>query len=180
MTSSHNDKVLYATQDGVYFIKLVGSIKYNSIAGFDAFVDKITHGVIVKDLLIDLDDADYLDSTNLGLLAVLASYMKKQFGVTPKMISSNPDITGLIENIGLDRVYLLIDREGVVSTPGMREIPRDTANDEVLARRILTAHKAIMDLSDKNRAVFHNVVELLEQDVEAKSVQSPDVQEKLL
>ena len=169
MPDTATDKILYAAQNGVWFIKLVGNIRYTGVAGFDAFVDRVTHHGKVKDLLVDLNETTYLDSTTLGLLAVLASFVLKQRGFKPKMVSSNPSVTENIENMGLDRVFILLKNDDVGASAPLSEIPAVERDELERARHILTAHKAMMALSEKNREVFHDVVELLEQDLQAKT-----------
>ncbi|MBR5928239.1 MAG: anti-sigma factor antagonist, partial [Spirochaetia bacterium] len=64
----------YFAKDGnkVYF-KLTGVLKYTTCGHFDAFLDDfIAHASDVESITIDLTEAEFLDSTNLGFLAKIA------------------------------------------------------------------------------------------------------------
>ena len=165
LSETTNCRIQYAVSENVVFIKLAGRVSYSALSGFDFFVDKLFHWLDVGDILVDLDDATYIDSTNLGLLAVLASSIIKNRGFKPKMVSSNSVITENIETMGLDRVYLLIKDGLTVAPECLVEIPKVEQDQLQQARHILDAHKKLMELSENNRKIFHNVVEFLEKDV---------------
>ena len=169
------NKVLYAEQDGVVFIKMCGVIRYTTVLGFDVFVDRLARRTDVTDLLVDLSEAEYLDSTHLGLLAVLAGFIHKKGGFKAKIITNAPAVTELIKDIGLDRVFVLITNTDTCTVEILQEIPSDEKTELDKAKMILSAHKAIMDLSEKNRTIFHNVVELLQNDVDRAEQQGLDL-----
>ncbi len=67
----------YFAKDGnKVFFKLTGVLKYTTCGHFDAFLDDfIAHASDVESIAIDLTEAEYLDSTNLGFLAKIAQFM---------------------------------------------------------------------------------------------------------
>ena len=51
---------------------------------------------------------DYIDSTALGLIAKTAVFPTHN-GRKPIIVSTNPDITRVLESMGFDRVFLILD-----------------------------------------------------------------------
>ena len=155
------DKVLYTIKDNVCFIKLNGMVQCSTISGFDSFVKRISKDKNIQDVLIDLCDMEYIDSTNLGLIAEIARFMIKKHNRKPAIVSTNDKVTELIENMGFKKIFMVI--KGLeISGEEMKEVPGIQQDEIEKARVILEAHKAIMEISEKNRAVFKDVVELLE------------------
>lgn len=156
-----DDKILYTIQDNVCFIKLAGMIQCSTISGFDSLVKQISKDKNVRDVLIDLCDVEYIDSTNLGLIAEIARFMIKEHNRKPAIVSTNDKVTALIENMGFKKIFIII--KGLEISGGeMRKVP-DIKQDEMeKARMILEAHKAIMEISEKNKSIFKDVVEILE------------------
>ena len=155
------DKVLYTIKNHVCFIKLTGMVQCSAISGFDSLIKQISNDKNVRDVLVDLCDVEYIDSTNLGLIAEIARFMIKEHNQKPAIVSTNDKITVLLENMGFRKIFIII--KGLEISGGeMKEVP-DIQQDEMeKARMILEAHKAIMEISEKNEAIFKDVVELLE------------------
>ena len=67
--------------------------------------------------------------------------------------------------MGFDRVFFLItDAEGLQE--GLAPVPDVELSDREKARMILEAHKALINLNEKNKDVFKNVVDALEEELE--------------
>ncbi len=170
MSSDISDcRIQYAVSENVVFLKLAGHVSYMAHSGFDFFVDRLVSQHKICDVLVDLDDVTYIDSTNLGILAMLAGGIMKNCGVKPKLMSSNPDITGNIEIMGLDRVYHCVKDDYSHIPEVLIDIPHVDMDHLGQAKQILSAHKELMNLSEKNREVFRNVVDFLEKDVNENS-----------
>lgn len=100
---------LFAEKDSSYFIRLVGDIKYTVCSGFDKFIDDIFNEANPVDVLIDLTEASYIDSTNLGLLAKIAKLMDARHKRKVTIISTNDDINTILVSVGFDEVFDIID-----------------------------------------------------------------------
>jgi hypothetical protein len=63
--------------------------------------------------------------------------------------------------MALDEVFDIVDDTGMV--PGnAQELPQADADKETLARTLIDAHRALMELSEHNREMFRDVVASLE------------------
>ena len=117
----------------------------------------------VKDIMIDMSEADYLDSTILGLLAKIANFMIKKFKRKITLLSTNEDINYLLDNIGLNEVFIIV-KSCNCSPEQLQEIPNINASERESALTILDAHRQLIALNEKNQAEFKDVVELLEKE----------------
>ena len=163
-----NDKILYAIKDNICFIKMTGFIQCTTVSGFELFIKQISQDEAVKDILIDLCEIEHIDSTNLGLMAEIAKFMIKKHNRKPTIISKYERITGILENMGLNRVFVIV--KGFEDfTKEFKEIIGVEQSELEKARMILEAHKAIMEVSDKNESIFKDVVKMLEEQLKKPS-----------
>ncbi len=159
--------VLYANHDGLVVFKFVGEIRYTMgdsyrvSASLDAFLDDLFESKDFENILIDLTETESIDSTNLGLLAKIAQFTERHLGRKPTIISTNEDINAILDSVGFDQVFIIVHDPEI---PGVEldSLPEKREPDKELARMVLDAHKALIELNDKNRNMFKNVVQLLQ------------------
>ena len=163
-----NDKVLYAVSDNICFIKMTGIIQCATVSGFDLFIKQIFQDEAIDDILIDLCETEHIDSTNLGLIAEIARFMIKKYNRKPTIISKNEKITAILENMGFRKVFIIVKGLGDF-TDELKEVPGIEQSEWEKAKMILEAHKAIMELSEKNESIFKDVVKMLEEQLDTPS-----------
>lgn len=167
-----------AEKSGITFIRMVGNLKYTGSSGFDIFLDRFLQREY-QDVVIDLTEASFLDSTNLGLIARIAERARKLGRGPVTIISPNDDVNRILESVRFDRIFRIIDSPQNPRTsrtpPASGEAPTMQAGrEEELAsstgdrsekdqlKMILRAHRTLIDLDEENRAEFQDVVDLLE------------------
>ena len=156
-----DNKVYYATSNGIHGLKYVGNIRYTIGASLTKFINKLFEGPKPKGFMVDLRETITIDSTNLGLLARIANLMK-QCGV-PKvtLLSTNEDINALLFSIGFNEVFDIVDESGHVMTNDQDLGLQDNTGPD-MARTVLDAHRILMTIGNDNKSRFKDVVELLE------------------
>lgn len=158
----------YAEKDNITCIKMVGNLKYTTSSGFDRFVDGLVDRGF-SNLVIDLSEASYIDSTNLGLIAKLAEQSRKHEDTRVSIISTNEDINEILESVRFDRLFTIVESmEEVQQKLGEvegEEIEDVDAGDREDLKMLLEAHKVLMDAHEENRPKFRDVVELLEKEM---------------
>lgn len=159
----HDGKVFYAVEQGLCVFKLVGDISYTSVAAWGVFAERVLGRDDVVDVLVDLSEARYIDSTNLGEMAKVAVIAHSRTGSKPAIVSANTEIDSVIRCMGLNVVFTLLD---AAELPGaqLREVPGEVCDCSGQARRILSAHRQLCELSDRNRAIFSDVVAAFERE----------------
>ena len=158
-------RILYALQDDACFIRIEGDIRYTESVSFDNFIDRLFDRERPSRVLIDLTAAELIDSTNLGLLAKIAKRLMSLRNDTATIFSTSEDINMLLESIGFDDVFNMVEDEKAPPTD-MRELPGAPANRRAQGITMVEAHKELMELNEKNRDVFRNVVHMLEKDLD--------------
>lgn len=152
----------YAVEAQKLFIRMVGYMKYTESTGFDAFISSLDDED-VTDILIDLTEAEYLDSTNLGLIAQLGEKTLVQHHHAATIICPNKEITQILLSVGFDDVFMLLtspEEDDHV----FAEIPHGATDTQEVSKMMIKAHKKLMDLNEHNHEVFKEVVNLMEDD----------------
>jgi len=158
------NKYLYAEDNLNYFIKLSGNLKYTDCGSFSSFLTKLEDDNQFENILIDLTDATYLDSTNLGLLARTSQILIDKTGHRLTVISTNPNITELLQNIGFDDICIIIDKPDDI-LKSLNYTGNIGHHEENMAKVMLDAHKRLMSMNETNKNEFKNVVALMEKQI---------------
>ncbi len=154
-------KILVAEQDGAFVIKLVGDVRLTLCTTLDEFFDEMLSIEGFASVVVDLADASNIDSTTLGLLAKLAIKARERFHYVPLILSTNPDITRVLESMGFDRVFRIREMP-LCNDEDLGELPVLPDSEEGVKRRVLEAHRILMGMSETNSARFRELVSLLE------------------
>lgn len=156
-------KYFYAEQKGKTFIRLVGEMRYSYSGGFDAFLEELFERDF-GDVLIDLTETTYIDSTNLGLLARIAENLQVRYGRKPTIVCPNRDICSVLHDIGFDSAFLIL--EGFNLAEDFSEVTGAERSDLETAEMMIAAHKSLIRLSSDNETAFRDVVRMMEAEVE--------------
>lgn len=163
--------VFYAIHERVLVLKFVGEIRYTMgesyriSASLDSFLDTVFEEGGFDSVLLDLTETSSIDSTNLGLIAKIAQHGEQKLGKKPTIISTNADIDAILDSVGFEQVFNIV-HELPETSAELDALPQAEAADRELAQMLLDAHKALTSLNDKNKAMFKNVVQLLEKKVQ--------------
>ena len=163
MPDSNVGHALYAEHQGTYVLKLVGDIRASLCATLDSFIDSMFCDVKLRSILIDLSDTQLIDSTGLGLIAKIAVHIRKRFQEKPVIISTRPDITRILDSMGLEQVFDIIQEPSVISH-AMHKVPLEECAEGYACQKVLEAHRVLMSLNEKNIETFKEVVAALEFD----------------
>jgi anti-anti-sigma factor len=163
-----DDQILYANLQGVCFFRFVGEIRHGQSAGLEALINSLFNDKngVCKDVVVDLSQASYLDSTNLGLLAMIARNMLEKHQRKPTLISTDKDMTTLLQSMCLDQVFTLLDKP-LDAPDAFVEVSDQGAGEQQRAKMILAAHEELLKLGESNRKTFQPVVDLLKQELQS-------------
>ena len=164
-------KILQAECSGVYVLKLVGEVRLNLCSTIDASIEAMTLDPQFATVVVDLSDTTLIDSTTLGLLVKLALRAKAKSHFMPSVISTNPDITRVIETMGFESVYLILD-EPALTDQTLIELAPQEMSEELLRTNVLSAHKILMNLNEHNKEQFTDLVSALECNAEEQASSS--------
>ncbi len=156
-------KILVAEQSGSFVIKLVGDVRLTLCSTLDEYFEEMFGSPGFASVMIDLTEAENVDSTTLGLLAKLALMAKRRFHLVPAILSTNPDITRVLESMGFDRVFR-IRQQPLLDDEDLGELPQIEGSEADVRQKVLEAHRVLMGLNDSNKARFKELVSMLEQE----------------
>jgi anti-anti-sigma factor len=165
-------QILHAERDGTHCLRLVGAVRYPLAPSLDHFLQHLFAGPTPRAFLVDLSDTDTIDSTNLGLLVKIARLMTEHHAPLVVLFSPREDITEVLVSMGFDQFFQLVTE--VPDTDGKEDlrigdnhqpIPVAESDRADLARTLLQAHRALMEMDARNEAAFRDVVRYLEQEV---------------
>lgn len=154
-------KILAASQDGAYVIRLLGDVRLTLCTTIDEYFQRIYNDPAFASVWVDLCDAEGIDSTTLGLLAKLALTLKEKFGFVPVIYSCNPGINRLLKSMGFQRLFDLHE-EACGNLDAIDEISMVEGSEEAVKEKVLDAHRVLMGLSDENQARFKDLMTVLE------------------
>ncbi len=124
-------------------------------------IDQMFVDADFKTVLIDLADAEGIDSTTLGQLAKISIISKEKFDLVPSIISPREDIMRILLSMGFDKVFYLIgDMPEQISD--LNELTCEHVDEELLRDRVIAAHEILMSLNDDNKNTFQELVDCLQ------------------
>ena len=157
-------RILYARMDDACVIRFVGDIRYTLSAALDAFLDKLFAEPALQRIIVDLRATTSIDSTNLGLLAKIASFVRGRFGGKPALVSTRADINRILDSVGFSDIF-----EWVADCPNPGEHASEVhpvqVSEEMTGRTVLEAHRILCALNERNLEMFRDVVEGLESEL---------------
>jgi anti-anti-sigma regulatory factor len=165
-------RILYAIRDRVCLLAMSGTIRFTLSARLDAFLRRLFAEGLADETVADLNAAEHLDSTMLGLLARAARYSQKRSGRRPRIYCDRDDMVFLLETTGFEACADVLPGRPVDCGP-LQELPPtpDTPMDRVT--RVLEAHRTLMSLNAENEGKFRDAVSLLERERERHAAGNP-------
>ena len=153
--------IYYGVEGQTTVLKITGSLRFNQCGPLEFFLKKYLPKQTMTVLLVDLSEADLLDSTALGLLAQIALQFKKISHHTPQLYCKECDLKQVLLSMGLDQLFEFTPHAQVAHN--LLELSVPVEPQDIQTARSLSAHKTLMGLSDENKQEFKTVVELLEE-----------------
>lgn len=154
--------IFYAIAEDRAFLKLVGSIRYPLSTRLSLAVGRVFEKADVHGVVVDLQEAEFIDSTCMGLLARVATQSMEQERDRPVIVSKQPEINRVLRSMGFDRVFLLVEDPAstAFALADAAELAGLSSRPE--PQLVLDAHRALSEMNEKNQHLFQNVIEQLE------------------
>ena len=158
-------KILVADSMGDYLLKLSGDVRVTLCGTLNRHIETIFGSKNVKQVVVDMLDADCLDSTTLGLLAKLGLHCRKQYGINIQIFCENASILRTLEHMSFDEIFdIFQDVPEIKEHLSLHNIGVETLEIDDIRRQVLDAHKLLIELSPGNSAEFTDLISALESD----------------
>jgi len=150
-------EIYYGKQGSIYVIKFIGDIRYTLSCSLDSFLDRLFRQNDFSQIAVDLSETTNIDSTNLGLLAKIANFVRARFNRKPFLVSTNDNVNRVLDSMGFDDVF---ERCGDCANclESAQRVEHCDANKGQMARIMLDAHTVLCNISEHNRKEFQGVV----------------------
>lgn len=155
-------KIWVADDQGRYLIKMTGDVRLTLCLSFDQFISDMFGDEGIEAILIDLTEAESVDSTTLGLMAKIALRSQDVANLRPAIVSRSAGINRLLTTMGFSELFDIVDD----TPPDMLTNECLTAGDLVeqeIKNKVLEAHRILMKLNDENKETFKDLVKTLEE-----------------
>lgn len=157
-----SNQIYYAVADNRGFLKLEGAIRYPLSKRLSLAVHRLFENHPLRGIVVDLQNAEFIDSTCLGLLARLATHCHEITHEFPIIVCPQAEMNRQLQFMGFDRVFVLISNPAAPT--------QNLADADELAglsprpdpALVLDAHRALCELNFHNRQLFQNVLDQLE------------------
>jgi len=152
--------VSIAQSSGIYKIKVSGRASFECSPPLRNLAKSFDNEKL-NGITVDLAKCESMDSTFMGVLAMLGLRAMKQ-KCSIEVVNASDFNLNLLEGLGLSKLFTfkteeIHDSSEFESTTGMHE---DEKNDTVLE-----AHEVLMEVDDENVDKFEKVVELVRKDL---------------
>lgn len=156
--------VYYAKHDGIVVLKLVGPFAFSLKASktLDSFINDLLIHDDFENILIDLTETKNIDSTNLGLLAMITRINMDLHDCMATIVTTNDDVTATLDGVGFGEVFHII-QDPLNPESDFKRIEEECApSARQISEVVLNAHRELLEINEQNRAQFKDVVDMLE------------------
>ena len=155
-------EVFISEKDGITFIRVKGNASFACAPPLRELAKKLASEPF-GGLKIDLEECTWMDSTFMGMLAMLGLNAKKK-GVPAEIWNASEQNEKLLCGLGLKKVFAFLNGAfgGAADTPAAS----NATSDENRARNVLDAHQTLMDIDVSNVPKFEKVVEFVKKDID--------------
>lgn len=158
----NNAEIFVDHKMGQYNVKVAGRATFAIGPTLRDLVKSIERESSIKGINIDLTKCTGMDSTFMGILAMLALKVRKD-NITVKIINAGQN-RKLLNGLGLQKLFNYVEEE-VKDNDWKKKTKEDkTATED--AETVLEAHKVLMEADESNVDKFKNVVDMVEKELE--------------
>lgn len=153
--------ILHALGDGTWVLRFRGDVRAPWCATLDGLVEQVFTDKALKAVVVDLREAANIDSTMLGMLARIAVRSRQQLGHDALLVGPNPDVRRLLDSMCFEKICRIVDSAAEAACQCAELSPEERPESE-FCRQVADAHRVLMDIDERNRAAFRDVVATLE------------------
>lgn len=154
-------KIEVAANSGIYVIRLSGDVRLNMCSALEQYLDQMFVDPEFKTVLIDLSEAEGVDSTTLGQLAKISIVSQQKYNLIPTIITPRIDITRILLSMGFDKVFDLLSGQKE-EWDGFKELACPQEDEEQIRKKVIAAHEILMSLNEDNKNTFQELVDCLQ------------------
>ncbi len=154
-----------ARQDKSVYVQVVGRGSFQNASHVKSFCEEMIRSG-AGEILVDLKDCTYLDSTFLGTLAGVGLKLRSTAQGSLQIVNATPRNTELIQNLGLDRLFQFhLEPVDFQAAGPARQLTGAPSGKTETGEAMLEAHETLMKWDPRNVPKFKDVVAYLKEDL---------------
>ena len=154
-------EIFISNKDGVHHIRVKGNASFVCAPPLRELAKKLPAEPF-NGLKIDLEECTWMDSTFMGMLAMLGLSARKK-SVPAEIFNASEQNEKLLGGLGLKKVFEF--RIGAFDDVAGAAASNATT-PESNAHNVLDAHQTLMDIDEGNVQKFEKVVEFVKKDID--------------
>ncbi|HJO93678.1 MAG TPA: STAS domain-containing protein [Victivallales bacterium] len=154
--------IMIARDNEGYTIKVEGRATFECSPPLKNFSNSIS-SELIKNIYIDLGECTWMDSTFMGMLAIIG-LKAKNFNVHVEILNSSKKNLDLLKELGIDTLFIF--NNNLDPNENKWDYLPDGASD--ISQTVLSAHEALIEIDESNTPKFSKVVELIKEDIKKK------------
>lgn len=177
-------KIFISDQSDTYLLKFVGDVRLTLSASLSHYLDTLFENSHVKQVIVDMLEAEGADSTTLGLIAKLGLHCRKHYSINVQLFCQNPSILRTLECMGFDEIIDIFSQSPEIngelrtfnafresskeaSEEVLEEVLEESADTKIdkLREQVLESHKVLRQLNPENSVEFSDLIKALESDL---------------
>lgn len=158
-----NADIFIAKEDHDYKVRVVGRATFAVGPTLRNFVTRIQNDSNIKSVSINMGKCTGMDSTFMGILAMLALKVKK-YNCDMLIVNANESNQKLLYGLGLNKLFEFTGQKDEDLQYQQKEEIK-TVSFQENAETVLEAHKTLMESDKNNVDKFKNVVEQVEKEL---------------
>ncbi len=151
--------ILTARVDSLEYIRFLGVVRYSQCGGLEGYINKIFAQNEDFDIAIDLEQAEMLDSTALGLLARLSIEYKNRSQKKPTIFIHQGELAHVLKRVCFDQVFNIISKPKDENDLDFVELVDVSKSEEEVLACVISAHKSLAEISDANHHYFTDITQ---------------------
>ena len=155
-------EVFISEKDGITFIRAKGNASFVCAPPLRELAKKLAAEPF-GGLKIDLEECTWMDSTFMGMLAMLGLNAKKK-NVPAEIWNASEQNEKLLLGLGLKKVFAF--QSGEFGDADDAAAASNATTPESNAHNVLDAHQTLMDIDISNVQKFEKVVEFVKKDID--------------
>ncbi len=149
--------IFAASVDGIEYIKFIGTVRYSHCGGLESHIDYLFDGHNYNQIVVDLEEADILDSTALGLLAKIAIELKSNTDSNPVIFLKKGELSNIIKRVCFDQVFQIIYNTEQSEPAELQELVNDSHDEKQVLQRVIDAHRNLSRLNKDNDQLYKDI-----------------------
>ncbi|MFT6732217.1 MAG: anti-anti-sigma regulatory factor [Polaribacter sp.] len=161
-------QILTARLDEVEYINFIGVVRYSDCTGLESYIEQLFQSQDrVTEIAINLENAEMLDSTALGLLARISIYFKKLTNKQPVIFVKKGELAHILRRVCFDQVFHIItNQQKKSSLPtdcdlNFVELATVKIDESAVLDSVVLAHKSLAEISVDNEHYYTDISKAL-------------------